>query len=143
MGVRLIAVDSRRLLAPGGYGRSVSGARATVTSMAQHIEQRNLLWGVDVLTRGRVLHVDETHVGFATALALVVQHGRRAREAQEVPQVARCPRCGAVGHTQEAFGVRTLGGKRRPQSWCRRCRSAKAAPRGRLPEEGWLFRDVA
>ena len=102
------------------------------TERVQVIEQSNLLGGADLLAcsartprRKRVLNVDgRWKVGFATALALVVEHGR----AQQVPSVTRCPRCGREGHTETEFGVRILQGEPRPQSWCRRCRSAHAAP---------------
>lgn len=113
------------------------------------IEQRNLLWGSEVSTslpgtRGkpaRVVHVDEEHVGFATALALVVEHGRRATG----PKVRRCPRCGHRGQVDRDFGTRVLNGRRRPQSWCRSCRAAhhsSAQPvraERAAPEAGWLF----
>ncbi|MBF5040958.1 hypothetical protein FGE12_01040 [Aggregicoccus sp. 17bor-14] len=96
------------------------------------LEQRNLLGGADLvtqITRGkrteqRTLHVDgRWKVGFAAALALVVGHGRQ--EANEaVPSMTRCPRCGLMGRTDEDFGTRVIRGQRRPQSWCRSCRSA-------------------
>lgn len=99
--------------------------------------------------------------GFVTALALVVQHGKR--QAREVGKLAlsRCPRCGHVGPTERDFGTRLIRGERRPQSWCRNCRAehlpplkalgessgreVKASPgkarraRRREAEEGWLF----
>ncbi|MFN0062183.1 MAG: hypothetical protein ACKVPX_06680 [Myxococcaceae bacterium] len=115
--------------------------------MAEIFEQRNLLWGSEVVARDgkrrRVVHVDESHVGFATALALVVTHGQRVREMNEVPKRAHCPRCGCEGPTEELFGVRRMDdGRRRPQSWCRDCR---AAPPSELTAantddaSGWLF----
>ncbi len=117
--------------------------------MGQSIEQRHLLWGSEVSAslpagRGkprRVLHVEDEHVGFATALALVVEHGRRATVRAD--HRARCPRCGRVGPTDRDFGTRLLNGKRRPQSWCKTCRAAHLeAPRpppAPAPEPGWLF----
>jgi hypothetical protein len=99
--------------------------------MKHTVEQRNLLWGTEVSTRvassgrrpARVIHVDDQHVGFATALALVVEHGRRACSPSTQ---TRCPRCGRCGPTERDFGTRVLNGKRRPQSWCRSCRAAQA-----------------
>jgi len=67
--------------------------------------------------------------GFAAALAVVVEHGRRqlpstsARAARD--PVARCPRCGLEGPVKEHFGYRTVHGRSRPQSWCRDCRAEK------------------
>lgn len=100
------------------------------------IEQHNLLGGSDVVAlvgRGRAkarkVHVDEkSKVGFAAALALVVEYGKRARETMEMPQRKRCPRCKRLGLTGEDFGTRVIRGQKRPQSWCRACRAAHATP---------------
>ena len=115
-------------------GTSSSSSRSTV------IEQRNLLGGADLVARvgkgrakARTLQVDPRwKVGFAAALALVVEHGKLARRATEVPARTRCPRCGREGLTEADFGTRVMrGGQRRVQSWCRSCRSrhAHAGPR--------------
>lgn len=111
-------------------------------------EQQNLLGGTDVVAqvgRGRRkktrhLRVDGYRIGFAAALALVVEHGKKARELEQVPSSCQCPRCGRVGLTDEHFGTRTLRGKRVRQSWCRDCRSTRVDPGAR--GEGWLFEDL-
>jgi hypothetical protein len=118
--------------------------------MGHVTEQRNLLWGSEVTAhlpeRGRrparVVHVEDEHVGFATALALVVEHGRHASNRVGIPRTSRCPRCGHAGDTVRDFGTRMLGGKRRPQSWCRACRAShleSPRPAPSAPEPGWLF----
>jgi hypothetical protein len=67
------------------------------------IEQQSLLGGVDLVRpgapAGQTVHVDARwKVGFAAALALVVEHGRRTRSpASEPPAWTRCPRCHRVG----------------------------------------------
>jgi hypothetical protein len=99
------------------------------------MEQQNLLGGVDVLTVGprrgdRPLHVDARwKVGFAAALALVVEHGKRAQQCAGLPPRTRCPRCQRTGDTLRDFGIRFIRGRRVPQSWCRTCRSAQVARR--------------
>jgi len=114
------------------------------------LEQHNLLGGSDVVAligRGRkkvrkVVHVDEkAKVGFAAALALVVEYGRKARETMEMPKRKRCPHCGRLGLTGEDFGTRVIRGQRKPQSWCRDCRAAKESHSGRvgLPEQEALL----
>lgn len=70
-------------------------------------------------------------VGFAAALAIVVEHGKKAQEAAQVPAEARCPRCGLVGPTDAHFGTRMLQGRRVPQSWCRNCRGRHLEPHNR------------
>ena len=98
------------------------------------IEQQSLLGGIDLVTppmrRGarRTLHVDPRwKVGFAAALALVVEHGKKAQERAHMPPRTRCPRCQRLGDTQRDFGIRIVRGRRIPQSWCRTCRSAHVA----------------
>ena len=118
--------------------------------MGHTVEQRNLLWGSEVTAvipgrKGRpprVLHVDDEHIGFATALALVVEHGRRANATH---RQARCPRCGLVGPVDRDFGTRVLNGRRRPQSWCRTCRAAhlESERSDAKPEPGWLFERIS
>lgn len=119
------------------------------------LEQLHLLGGSDLLApsadrtrRARRIHVDEpTKVGFAAALALVVAHGKKARapalkmSLAQVPSRTRCPRCGIWGDTVQDFGTRVVRGQRRPQSWCRSCRSAHAPaqPRPAPVEPGLLF----
>ncbi len=115
------------------------------------LEQQSLLGGVDLVrpgSRGRIqgtsVHVDPRwQIGFAKALALVVEHGRKAREATELPRWSRCPRCQRVGDTRREFGVRTLRGRRVAQSWCRPCRGQALAPGPhRLPAQAsWLDRE--
>jgi hypothetical protein len=123
-------------------------------------EQQNLLWGSEVTTYlpgrpgrpARTVRVEEEHIGFATALALVLAHGRRERNCQ---MEAHCPRCGRRGSTEQEFGTRWIKGQRRPQSWCRLCRSARASrteetqPAAKvahhppIAEPGWLFEEAA
>lgn len=40
----------------------------------------------------------------------------------ELPSEKRCPSCGHVGPTDIDFGYRVMRGKRKPQSYCKRCR---------------------
>ena len=80
--------------------------------------------------------------GFAAALAVVVEYGRRElctssprkaelRESAPAPEPiaaderATCPRCGREGRVHADFGLRRVGGKLRAQSWCRACRSER------------------
>ena len=100
------------------------------------IEQQSLLGGVDLVATtprhglGRTVHVDPRwKVGFAAALALVVEHGKKALERAEMPPRTRCPRCKRMGDTLRDFGVRMVRGRRLPQSWCRDCRAAHVARR--------------
>jgi hypothetical protein len=101
------------------------------------VEQQSLLGGVDLVApaqrRGgtaRTLRVDSRwKVGFAAALALVVEHGKRAQERADMPARTRCPRCQQLGDTMRDFGIRFVRGRRIPQSWCRTCRSAQVARR--------------
>ena len=65
--------------------------------------------------------------GFARALALVVEYGRRAEGIQPPvaprPAIACCPRCGHTGPIDRDFGTRRVNGEVRAQSWCRNCRA--------------------
>ncbi|WP_342377161.1 hypothetical protein NVS55_37855 [Myxococcus stipitatus] len=101
------------------------------SSSSRVLEQRNLLGGMDLMPvlgrggrkRARKFHVaSEKRVGFAAALALVVQHGRQQAKETGVTSLSRCPRCNHVGLTEADFGYRIMKGERRPQSWCRGCR---------------------
>ena len=101
------------------------------------IEQHSLLGGVDLVTpsprRGsrRTVHVDARwKVGFAAALALVVEHGKKAQERAGMPPRTRCPSCQRMGDTQRDFGIRLVRGRPIPQSWCRSCRSRQRAHGG-------------
>jgi hypothetical protein len=97
------------------------------------IEQQSLLGGVDLVRPGP----RPGTVGFAKALTLVVEHGRRARQATDLPRWSRCPRCQRVGDTMREFGMRTLRGRRVAQSWCRSCRGVHGPHR--LPAQAnWL-----
>ncbi|RKG85963.1 hypothetical protein D7V97_43425 [Corallococcus sp. CA053C] len=121
------------------------------SSSSRVLEQRNLLGGLDLLPvmgsrkRARQFHVStERKLGFAAALALVVEHGREKAKETGTTSMTRCPRCGHTGPTEQDFGFRIMSrGQRRPQSWCRGCRGQHleptvntSAPR---PEDGWLF----
>jgi len=100
------------------------------------MEQQSLLGGIDLVApaerrgQGRTLHVDSRwKVGFAAALALVVEHGKKAQERAQLPARTRCPRCQRMGDTLRDFGLRSMRGRRLPQSWCRTCRSVHVARR--------------
>ena len=111
------------------------------------LEQQSLLGGVDLVRAGprpgAPVHVDPRwKIGFAKALALVVEHGRKARVSTELPRWSRCPRCQRVGDTLREFGMRTLRGRRVAQSWCRTCRGVHGPHR--LPAQAsWLERETA
>jgi hypothetical protein len=79
------------------------------------------------------------NTGFAAALAIVVEEGRKAQRSNQVPQTACCPRCGRDGLTERDFGTRVMAnGQVRTQSWCRACRSNKhLVPKAR-GQEDWL-----
>lgn len=105
---------------------------------ASHVlEQRNLLGGTDLVPvmgggkrkRARQFHVaSEKKVGFAAALALVVEHGKQQAKEHGVTSLSRCPKCDHVGPTSQDFGYRVIRGERRPQSWCRGCRGQHLPP---------------
>jgi hypothetical protein len=118
------------------------------------IEQSDLMGGAELVARtGRVarrLRVDRRwKVGFAAALALVVEHGKREAIRAEVPSMTRCPKCQRLGRTEEDFGTRMIHGERRPQSWCRDCRSRKPVRRTSAQEAlnlgggEWVASDVS
>jgi hypothetical protein len=97
------------------------------------MEQQDLLGGVDVVAvaprPGRSLPDTHAKLGFAAALALVVEHGKKAQDRAGLPPRTRCPRCEQMGDTLRDFGIRFVRGRRIPQSWCRTCRSAQAGRR--------------
>ncbi|NMO13849.1 hypothetical protein HPC49_39095 [Pyxidicoccus fallax] len=123
------------------------------SSPSRVLEQRNLLGGMDLMPvlgrggrkRGRSFHIASTgRIGFAAALALVVEHGRQKAKEIGVTSLSRCPRCGHVGPTEQDFGYRIMKSGRRPQSWCRGCRGLHLEPSEAnttvsAPAEGWLF----
>ncbi|WP_442872385.1 hypothetical protein [Corallococcus sp. NCRR] len=122
------------------------------SSPSRVLEQRNLLGGLDLLPvmgrgnrkRARQFHVpSERKLGFAAALALVVEHGKEKARETGTTSMTRCPRCGHVGPTEQDFGFRIMSrGQRRPQSWCRGCRGQHLEPVNASqprPEDGWLF----
>ncbi len=138
-------------------------SHSTSQSATHVLEQRNLLGGTDLVPilgsgkrkRARKFHVaSERRLGFAVALALVVEHGRQKAREHGVTSLSRCPRCDHVGPTAQDFGYRIIRGERRPQSWCRGCRgqhlppsqptaslkwSTSDAPVAEEPTDGWLF----
>jgi hypothetical protein len=105
---------------------------------ATHVlEQRNLLGGTDLVPivgggkrkRARQFHVaSEKKLGFAAALALVVEHGKQRAREHGVTKMSHCPRCDHKGPTSKDFGYRVIRGERRPQSWCRDCRGQHLPP---------------
>jgi hypothetical protein len=106
-------------------------------SATQVLEQRNLLGGTDLVPvlgggkrkRARQIHVaSERRLGFAVALALVVENGRQRAKETGVTSMTRCPKCDHVGPTAQDFGYRIIRGERRPQSWCRGCRGQHLPP---------------
>jgi hypothetical protein len=139
-------------------------SRSSSQNATHVLEQRNLLGGTDLVPivgggkrrRARQFHVaSEKKLGFAAALALVVEHGKQLARETGVTSMTRCPRCDHVGPTKKDFGYRVIRGERRPQSWCRGCRAQplpSANPDAELkmstpskPEgqdgssDGWLF----
>jgi hypothetical protein len=136
-------------------------------SATQVLEQRNLLGGTDLVPvlgggkrkRARQIHVaSERRLGFAVALALVVENGRQKAKETGVTSMTRCPKCDHVGPTAQDFGYRIIRGERRPQSWCRGCRGQHLPPsnasaplkwstgskssepaQGAESADGWLF----
>jgi hypothetical protein len=86
----------------------------------------------------------QRRLGFAAALAVVVEHGKRQLKPTALREraTARCPRCEKVGEVERDFGMRVLDGKRRRQSWCRRCRAAARATRGPLTRQELLEFDT-
>nr|WP_255653743.1 MULTISPECIES: hypothetical protein [Myxococcus] len=133
----------------------VSRSTQDSSSSSRVLEQRNLLGGMDLMPvlgrggrkRARRFHVaSEKRLGFAAALALVVEHGRQKAKEIGVTSLSRCPRCDHVGPTEQDFGFRVMRGERRPQSWCRGCRGQHLEPSESTQtntashsEEGWLF----
>ncbi|WP_224362815.1 hypothetical protein [Hyalangium versicolor] len=112
-------------------------SHSNTESATQVLEQRNLLGGTDLVPilgggkrkRARKFHVaSDKPIGFAKALALVVEHGRQKAKEHGVTKMSRCPRCDHVGPTAKDFGFRVIRGERRPQSWCRGCRSQNLPP---------------
>jgi hypothetical protein len=106
-------------------------------SATQVLEQRNLLGGTDLVPvlgggkrkRARQIHVaSERRLGFAVALALVVENGRQQAREHGVTSLSKCPKCDHVGPTAQDFGYRIIRGERRPQSWCRGCRGQHLPP---------------
>ncbi len=122
-------------------------------SPSRVLEQRNLLGGTDLKPvlgrgnrkRGRSFHVASGgRIGFAAALALVVEHGRQKAKEIGVTSLSKCPRCGHVGPTEQDFGYRIMKSGRRPQSWCRGCRGLHLEPSQTnvstsRASDGWLF----
>lgn len=106
-------------------------------SATQVLEQRNLLGGTDLVPvlgggkrkRARPIHVaSERRLGFAVALALVVENGRQKAKETGVTSLSKCPKCEHIGPTAQDFGYRIIRGERRPQSWCRGCRGQHLPP---------------
>lgn len=117
-------------------------SHSTTNGALRVLEQGNLLGGADLMLvrngSGRKKRARQTgpgpKLGFATALALVVRHGRQLAKEVGKTALSRCPRCGHVGPTERDFGTRTIRGERRPQSWCRNCRKVHLPPLKALPE---------
>lgn len=137
-------------------------SHSTSQSATHVLEQRNLLGGTDLVPilgggkrkRARKFHIaSEGRVGFAVALALVVEHGRQKAKETGITSMSCCPRCNHEGPTAQDFGYRVIRGERRPQSWCRGCRAKNLPPSSpsaplkwsasndsaEHPADGWLF----
>ena len=115
-------------------------SHSTTNGALRVLEQGNLLGGADLMpmrSSGRKRRTrtpgPAPKLGFATALALVVQHGRQLAKEIGKTALSRCPRCGHVGPTEQDFGTRIIRGERRPQSWCRNCRKVHLPPLKALP----------
>lgn len=121
-------------------------SHSTTQSATQVLEQGNLLGGTDLVPvigggkrkRARQFHVaSDRPLGFAKALALVVEHGRQKARETGVTSLSRCPRCDHVGPTAKDFGYRIIRGERRPQSWCRGCRAQNLPPANTTASLKW------
>ncbi|HYO56883.1 hypothetical protein [Archangium sp.] len=116
-------------------------SHSTTNGALRVLEQGNLLDGADLMPvqsgserKKRARKPGPVpKLGFATALALVVQHGRQRAKEVGKTALSRCPRCGHVGPTEQDFGTRIIRGERRPQSWCRNCRKVHLPPLKALP----------
>ncbi|MCY1082717.1 hypothetical protein [Archangium lansingense] len=117
-------------------------SHSTTSGALRVLEQGNLLDGADQMPvqsgsgrkkRARKSGSAPKKLGFATALALVVQHGRQLAKELGKTALSRCPRCSHVGPTEQDFGTRIIRGERRPQSWCRSCRKEHLPPLKALP----------
>lgn len=118
-------------------------SHSTTNGALRVLEQGNLLDGANLMPllgksgrkkRARKSGAAPKKLGFATALALVVRHGRQLAKEVGKTALSRCPRCGHVGPTQQDFGTRIIRGERRPQSWCRSCRKTHLPPLKAVPE---------
>jgi hypothetical protein len=117
-------------------------SHSTTSGALRVLQQGDLLGGADLMPllgkSGRKKRTRKTgappKMGFATALALVVRHGRQLAKEVGKTALSRCPRCGHVGPTQQDFGTRIIRGERRPQSWCRSCRKTHLPPLKAVPE---------
>lgn len=117
-------------------------SHSTTSGALRVLQQGDLLGGADLMPllgkSGRKKRTRKAappkKLGFATALALVVQHGRQLAKEVGKTALSRCPRCGHVGPTQRDFGTRIIRGERRPQSWCRNCRKVHLPPLKAVPE---------
>lgn len=49
---------------------------------------------------------------------------RLSEDTALVVATSRCPHCDCTGPVGAVFGLRTMRGQRRTQSWCKRCRSS-------------------
>ncbi|PTL83323.1 zinc ribbon domain-containing protein [Vitiosangium sp. GDMCC 1.1324] len=118
-------------------------SHSTTNGAMRVLEQGSLLGGADLMPllngngrkkRARKPGAAPKKVGFAKALALVVQYGRQTAKEVGKTALSRCPRCGHVGPTEQDFGTRIIRGERRPQSWCRNCRKVHLPPLKALPD---------
>ncbi len=98
------------------------------------VRQVALFGGTDVLClygeNGRI-RTNRLHCDSDAKASAIVRQTRQLERAElvELPggplETHRCPRCGRTGSLDKDFGTRVLGGRRRPQSWCRACRSRR------------------
>jgi hypothetical protein len=110
-------------------------SRTTSKLPPRIVEQRGIFGGVDVLTlygegghtRANVLHCEsKERVRDMVSLARRFEQASAVGTDPTAIDVVRCPNCGRSGHIETDFGMRLLRGRRRPQSWCRKCRTAGA-----------------
>jgi hypothetical protein len=108
-----------------------SGSGSDPRNRPRVVRQAALFGGTDVLCHGENgrIRTNRLHCDSDAQAAAIVRQTRQLERAElvELPntplETCRCPRCGRTGSLDKDFGTRVLDGRRRPQSWCRTCRS--------------------